>query len=156
MRFYRSQKGLAQNQKGLIALLIASIGFPVMGDEVKESSKPNIVLIMADDLGWKDLHCYGNEKLDTPALDQLAKEGMRFTNAYAAAPVCSPTRGAIMTGQSPARLRLTNHAPGHTDGFTLKDSNYAEAENVRNLALSYVTLAERLNDAGYRTAHIGK
>ena len=120
------------------------------------SPKPNIVVIMADDLGWMDLHCYGNERLDTPALDQLADEGMRFTDAYAAAPVCSPTRAAMMTGQAPGRLRLTNHAPGHKDGFSLEGSSLQEAESVRNLALSYVTIAERLSAAGYATAHIGK
>ncbi len=118
--------------------------------------RPNIVVIMADDLGWRDLHCYGNERIDTPHLDQLAREGMRFTDAYAASPVCSPTRAAMMTGQAPARLRLTNHAPGHADGFSLEDSDLAEAENVRNLALSYVTIAERLREANYATAHVGK
>ena len=118
--------------------------------------KPNIVVIMADDLGWRDLHCYGNEPVDTPVLDQLATESMRFTDAYAAAPVCSPTRAAMMTGQAPARLRLTNHAPGHKDGFSLEGSNLREAESVRYLALSYVTIAERLSEAGYTTAHIGK
>ena len=87
--------------------------------------KPNIVVIMADDLGWRDLHCYGNPQLDTPALDQLAAEGMRFTNGYAAAPVCTPTRAAMMTGQSPARLRITNHAPGNPDGFALEGSQSA-------------------------------
>ena len=71
--------------------------------------KPNIVVIMADDLGWQDTHCYGNEQLDTPAIDRLAAEGMRITNAYAAAPVCTPTRAAMMSGQSPARLWITKH-----------------------------------------------
>ena len=118
--------------------------------------RPNIVVIMADDLGWMDLHCYGNDRMDTPALDQLAADGMRFTDAYAAAPVCSPTRAAMMTGQTPGRLRLTNHAPGHKDGFALEGSNLQEAETVRNLGLSYVTIAERLSAAGYATAHIGK
>jgi len=120
------------------------------------AEQPNIVIIMADDLGWKDLHCYGNERLDTPAIDQLAAEGMRFTDAYAAAPVCSPTRAAMMTGQTPGRLRLTNHAPGHKDGFSLEGSDLQEAESVRHLDLSYVTIAERLSDAGYVTAHLGK
>lgn len=117
---------------------------------------PNIIVIMADDLGWKDLHCYGNESLDTPALDKLAADGMRFTDAYAAAPVCSPTRAAMMTGQTPGRLGLTNHAPGNKDGFSVEGSNLQEPETVRNLALSYVTIAERLSAAGYATAHIGK
>jgi len=118
--------------------------------------KPNIVVIMADDLGWRDLRCYGNAQLDTPALDQLAAEGMRFTSGYAAAPVCTPTRAAMMTGQSPARLRITNHAPGNPDGFSLKGSDLQEAENIRHLPLAAVTIAERLSSAGYATAHIGK
>ena len=116
----------------------------------------NIVVIMADDLGWMDLHCYGNDRLDTPAVDRLAADGMRFTDAYAAAPVCSPTRAAMMTGQTPGRLRLTNHAPGNKDDFSLEGSNLHEPETVRHLALSYVTIAERLAAAGYDTAHIGK
>jgi arylsulfatase A len=118
--------------------------------------RPNIVVIMADDLGRQDVHCYGNDRLDTPSLDQFAAEGMRFTDAYAAAPVCSPTRAAMMTGQAPARLHLTNHAPGNKDGFSLEGSNLQEPPTVRNLALSYVTIAERLSEAGYATAHIGK
>ncbi len=120
------------------------------------AKRPNIVVIMADDLGWMDLHCQGNAGLDTPALDQLAADGMRFTAAYAAAPVCSPTRAAMMTGQAPGRLGLTNHAPGNKDGFSLPDSNLREPPTERNLALSYVTIAERLSAAGYATAHIGK
>ena len=120
------------------------------------AEKPNIVVIMADDLGWRDLHCYGNALVDTPVLDQLAAEGMRFTNGYAAAPACTPTRAAMMTGQSPARLRITNHAPGNAVGFALKDSPLHEAENIRHLPLAAVTIAERLSSAGYATAHVGK
>lgn len=121
-----------------------------------DTQKPNIVVIMADDLGWMDLHCYGNKAVDTPALDKLATEGMRFTDAYAASPVCSPTRGAMMTGQSPGRLLLTNHAPGHKAGFSLEGSDLGEAESVRHLDLSAVTIAERLSAGGYVTAHLGK
>ena len=146
------------------ALLVPAIVFAaahgfhtsVRAESQSTPSKPNIIVIMADDLGWMDLHCYGNDRLDTPALDQLAGEGMRFTNAYAAAPVCSPTRAAMMTGQAPGRTDLTNHAPGHKDGFSLEGSDLQEAQSVRNLALSYVTIAERLSKAGYATAHIGK
>lgn len=116
----------------------------------------NIVVIMADDLGWRDLHCYGNVQIDTPYLDRFAEQGMRFTDAYAAAPVCSPTRAAMMTGQAPGRLWITNHAPGHPDGFSLEGSDLQEAETIRQLKLSYTTIAERLQAAGYATAHIGK
>lgn len=138
----------------LITALALLVAHPIHG--AKQTSPPNIVVIMADDLGWMDLHCQGNERLDTPSLDKLASEGMRFTSAYAAAPVCSPTRAAMMTGQSPARLALTNHAPGNKDNFSKEGSKLSEPKTERNLALKYVTIAERLADAGYETAHIGK
>ncbi|HJM64310.1 MAG TPA: sulfatase-like hydrolase/transferase, partial [Roseibacillus sp.] len=70
--------------------------------------KPNILFILIDDMGWMDLGCQGNSHLRTPNIDRFATEGMRFTDAYAPAPVCSPTRAALMTGHSPARLHLTN------------------------------------------------
>ena len=117
---------------------------------------PNIVVILVDDLGWMDLHCQGNPLLDTPQLDRLAKQGMRFTDAYAAAPVCTPTRAAMMTGKSPARLAITNHAPGHRPGFVPKGQDLAEAETLTYLPLGEVTIAERLKNAGYATGFIGK
>ncbi len=120
------------------------------------ASKPNILFILIDDMGWMDLGCQGNENLHTPNIDALAKDGIRFTDAYAPAPVCSPTRAAIMTGQSPARLKITNHLP-HQDRFTPKDSKILPAQMLNHLPLKYVTLAERLKqDAGYATAFIGK
>ena len=107
-------------------------------------------------MGWMDLGCQGNENLHTPNIDALAKDGIRFTDAYAPAPVCSPTRAAIMTGQSPARLQITNHLP-HQDRFTPKDSKILPAQMLNHLPLKHVTLAERLKeDAGYATAFIGK
>ena len=142
----------------LTILLIIPLAELRSADALKNDGKsyPNFVVIMADDLGWRDLRCYGNEKLDMPALDQLASEGMRFTNAYAASPVCTPTRAAMMTGQSPARLRITNHAPGNPVGFALPGTALHEAENLRHLPLAATTIAERLAAAGYATAHIGK
>jgi len=74
--------------------------------------KPNIVFILVDDLGWSDLGCYGATYYDTPNLDQLASQSIRFTNAYAASPVCSPTRAAIMTGKHPVRVGITDWIPG--------------------------------------------
>ena len=81
----------------------------------KTSRPPNIVFIMADDLGINDLACYGRKEHHTPNLDRLAKQGARFTNAYAAQSVCSPTRAALMTGKTPARLHLTTFLPGRAD-----------------------------------------
>ncbi|MFL2436510.1 MAG: sulfatase [Verrucomicrobiales bacterium] len=120
------------------------------------SSKPNVLFILIDDMGWMDLGCQGNKNLHTPNIDNLAKEGMRFTDAYAPAPVCSPTRAAIITGQSPARLQITNHLP-HQDRFTPKDSKLLPAKMLNHLSLESETLAERLKiDAHYATAFIGK
>jgi len=122
----------------------------------KKTAKPNIVVIMADDLGWMDLHFQGNKLLDTPNLDRLAEQGMRFTDAYAAAPVCTPTRAAMMLGLSPARLGITNHAPGHRDGFKPKGAELVGAKKRNYLRLDEVTIAERLKEAGYATGFIGK
>ena len=117
--------------------------------------RTNIILIMIDDLGWMDLHCQGNKRLDTPNIDKLASQGMRFTDAYAAAPVCSPTRAAIMTGQSPARLRITNHLPDR-EQFQPENAKMRSAQTLEHLPLEHVTLAERLKEAGYATAFLGK
>ncbi len=119
------------------------------------NKQTNIILIMIDDLGWMDLHCQGNDRLDTPNIDRLASQGMRFTDAYAAAPVCSPTRAAIMTGQSPARLRITNHLPDR-EQFQPDDAKLRSAQMLEHLPLQHVTLAERLKGAGYSTAFMGK
>ncbi|MSQ97400.1 MAG: DUF4976 domain-containing protein [Gemmataceae bacterium] len=120
----------------------------------QERSKPNIVIIVIDDLGWMDLGCQGNKRLHTPNIDRLASKGMRFTDAYSAAPVCSPTRAAIMTGQAPARLRLTNHIAGRD--FTPKDAKLNEAASLDHLPLNATTIAQLLKAVGYVTGFIGK
>ena len=73
------------------------------------AARPNIVFVLADDLGWSELGCYGNGFNETPHLDRLALDGMRFTQAYAAAPVCSPYRAALLTGQAPARIGILDY-----------------------------------------------
>ena len=115
--------------------------------------KPNILFIMADDLGWMDLACQGNKLVETPHLDKMAKEGMRFTDAYAAAPVCSPTRCAVLTGQAPARIGLTTHLPGK---FFPKDKRPQPAVLSPQLDTEHVTIAERMKEAGYKNAFLGK
>src|SRR5262245_58665525 len=94
-----------------------SLGFLANSIPPAQSAErpPNVVLIVADDLGWADLGCYGSRFHRTPHLDRLAREGMRFTQAYAACPVCSPTRAALLTGKYPARLHLTDWLPGRPD-----------------------------------------
>jgi arylsulfatase A-like enzyme len=111
---------------------------------------------MADDLGWKDLHCYGNDKIDTPHIDRLAQQGRLFTDAYSASPVCTPTRAALMTGESPARLNITNHAAGNPPNFRKPGTKLVEPIWLRHLPLERVTLAEQLKQAGYATGFVGK
>ncbi|MFT4604027.1 MAG: arylsulfatase A [Rhodothermales bacterium] len=121
-----------------------------------QTPPPNVVMIMIDDLGWTDLHVQGNPLLETPVIDQLAREGMRFTDAYAASPVCSPTRAAVITGLSPARLAITNHITGDQAQFQPPGARLRAAEMNNHLELDYVTLAERLDGAGYANGFFGK
>jgi arylsulfatase A-like enzyme len=113
----------------------------------------NVVLILADDLGWADLGCYGSTYHETPNLDRLAADSMRFTHGYSACPVCSPTRAAILTGKYPARLGITDWLPGRPDR---PDQRMKRPELVTDLPASEVTLAAALKKAGYATGHIGK
>jgi arylsulfatase A len=117
------------------------------------AAKPNIVFILADDLGINDLACYGRKEHHTPHLDQLARDGMRFTTAYCAQPICSPSRAAILTGKAPARLHLTTYLPGRADAPSQK---LLHPKIHQELPLEEVTLAEALKTNGYATACIGK
>jgi len=103
-----------------------------------------------DDLGWKDLGCYGSPFYETPNLDRLARSGMRFTDAYAAAPVCSPTRASIMSGKYPARVGLTNFIGGGAKGRLI------DAPYIDHLPLDETSLAAALRAGGYATWHVGK
>lgn len=142
-------------------ILVAIGGFlsteaEIYAQSPRISSVPNIVLILADDLGWMDLHCQGNPVLRTPRLDAFAAGGMRFTQAYAAAPVCSPTRGALITGLAPARLQITQHG---ADGPQFWPEDRKVQPPVAKHELSpenTTTLAEQLKTAGYATGFFGK
>jgi arylsulfatase A-like enzyme len=127
-----------------------------MGGWASADQKPNFVFILIDDLGWSDLGCYGNEVYETPNLDRLASEGMRFTDAYAACPVCSPTRASLMTGKYPARLGMTAHIPGSMHHRYPENAKYLPAESIWELPLAEVTFPERLKKEGYATGFIGK
>ena len=117
--------------------------------------RPNIVFILLDDLGWRDLTCYGSSFYETPNLDRLAMQGMRFTDAYAACPVCSPTRASLLTGKYPATLGLTDWIDWgiacHPRKGRLVDVPY-----IRQMPLSESSLARALRDGGYATWHVGK
>lgn len=113
-------------------------------------ARPNIVLILVDDLGWADLGCYGSTFYETPNLDRLAAQGVRFTDAYAASPVCSPTRASLMSGKYPAHVGVTQYIGGHSVG-ALCDVPYRH-----ELPISEYSVARALRDRGYRTWHVGK
>lgn len=122
------------------------------GGLVKMSRKPNIVFILIDDLGWADVGCYGSELYETPNIDRLAAEGMRFTDAYAACPVCSPTRASILTGKYPARLHLTDWIAGYNP----PKAKLKRPDWTMYLDTSETTISEALKPAGYVSASIGK
>ena len=114
--------------------------------------KPNIVFILIDDMGWPDVACYGSKFHETPNIDQLARQGMKFSDAYAACPVCSPTRASIMAGQYPARIGITDFIPGHWRPY----EKLIVPENRLELPLESVTIGEALKEQGYATCYIGK
>lgn len=117
------------------------------------AAKPNVVLVVIDDLGQTDLGCYGSTYHKTPHLDAFAKSGVMLKEAYAACPVCSPTRAALLTGKHPARLNITDWLPGRPDR---PDQRMNRPQIRQELPLEEVTLAEELKKAGYATAHVGK
>ena len=138
----------------LAAACSAQLIGPAYGNDTDVNpQRPNVVLIVADDLGGMDLGCYGSKFHRTLALDKLAASGVRFTDAYAACPVCSPTRAALMTGKVPARLHLTDWLPGRPDR---PDQILRRPTICQELPLAETTLAEALKAGGYATAHIGK
>ena len=112
--------------------------------------QPNILFILIDDMGWRDLGCFGSTFYETPTLDRLAAEGMLFTNAYASCPVCSPTRASIMSGKYPARVGVTQFIGGHNEG------KLADVPYLHYLPLEEVSVASALRDGGYQTWHVGK
>ena len=121
--------------------------------DARADTRPNIVLVFADDLGITDIGCYGRGEHHTPHLDRLAAEGVRFTAAYCAQPICSPSRAALMTGKCPARLNLTNYLPGRPDAPSQK---LRQPRIEGFLPLEEVTVAEVLKGAGYATGLFGK
>ncbi len=138
--------------KSIIAILSAltlaalAVGAP---DSV---TPPNVVLILADDLGWTDLACFGSDLHETPHIDRLAREGMKFTQNYSACTVCSPTRAALMTGKYPARLHITDWIPG-----AMPDNpKLLVPDWTKFLPLTEKTIADAFKAAGYATASIGK
>lgn len=119
------------------------------------TNRPNVIFILIDDMGWKDVGCFGSDFYETPNIDSLAAEGMLFTDGYAACPVCSPTRASILSGKYPATLGLTNYIDWHYHTHP-KKARLIDAPYVRDLSLEETTLATALKNNGYRTGHFGK
>lgn len=136
---------MARPLRLLLICLLLELAFanPSQADQPKPGP-PNVILIMADDLGYGDLSCYGSDSIRTPVLDQLARQGVRLTNFYAGCTVCTPSRMALLTGSYPARVGWR----GGVVGYGIKTFN--------GLAPEVTTLAERFQTAGYKTALIGK
>jgi arylsulfatase A-like enzyme len=131
----------------LLVTLILSVNL------ARGAEKLNLVFILADDLGWTDLSCYGSDLHESANLDRLATQGVRFTNAYAASPVCTPTRASILTGKHPARLHMTIWREAALERGNRK---LLQPVCLDSLPLAELTLAEILKDDGYYTAHVGK
>lgn len=135
--------------RGIAFILFLMSGIPSIS---WANEKPNIIFIFVDDMGWGDVGCYGNDFIDTPRIDQLARQGMRFTDFYAAGAVCSPTRCAVQSGQNQARIGITAHIPGHWRPF----ERVITPQTTMALPLDTITIAESLKRAGYRTGYVGK
>ena len=132
-----------------VSALIAAAG-PA---QAVESKKPNVIFFLVDDLGWSDVGCFGSTFYETPNIDKLAEQGVKFTDAYAACHVCSPTRASILTGKYPATIKLTDWIGGRGNKpFQV----LLNAEKTVNLPSVETTIAERLKSLGYETALFGK
>jgi len=135
------------------ALLLGSC---VNNDGLSKKTKPNIVFILVDDLGWTDTGCFNSSFYETPNIDKLAAEGMLFTNAYAACPVSSPTRASIMTGKYPARINTTDYFGASQPENWRRNSPLLPAAYQNKLPLKEITIAETLKANGYNTFFAGK
>ena len=152
----RRGRGLRRAQPsgrpGSLVGLILACAWWVVSSFAASAERPNVIVILADDLGWTDLACYGSDLYESPHLDQLAQDGVRFTANYSACTVCSPTRAALLTGKYPARLHITDWIPGMPPG----NPRLIVPDFTKHLPYEETTIAEILHDAGYATASIGK
>ena len=142
-------------KKTLFTTLLFCLSFWLAAQ--KSNSKPNVLIIFADDLGWADLSCYGSTFYETPHLDTLALGGTRFTHAYATSPVCSPTRASLMTGKYPVKTGVTDWIPGRqANGKAKPFEKMVGPKTAYELSLNETTLAEQVKKSGYNTFFAGK
>lgn len=141
---------------GALPAIFVFATFSIAAGEANKSQFPNIIFILADDLGWRDLGCYGHEIHGTPNIDKLASDGMRFTDGYAASPGCGPTRASILSGKYPSRTRYThNWLPPNPQEQPFWGEGMPRTKHAF-MKLEELTLAEALKDSGYQTAVVGK
>jgi len=138
----------------ILVLFWLTIVIPIMLFAKKKL--PNILFILIDDLGWKDLQCYGNTVHKTPNIDRLRSEGMMFTNAYSACPVSSPTRASILTGKNPARLQFTGHITANGRHRYPEYGRIIPPQDKMYVGLEEIMISEALKPLGYKTISIGK
>lgn len=138
----------------LIVAAVLALAAPGRAMAAGGPQRPNIVFVLADDLGWSDLACYGSKVHESPNLDRFAQRSVRFTDAYSASPVCSPTRASLMTGKCPARLHMTIWREAAEE--PPRNQRLLPPVAVANLSHSETTIAKRLQAAGYLTALVGK
>jgi len=143
-----------------ISIATAAATFlPAIGCKKKITKKPNIIFILADDLGYGELGCYGQEKIETPNIDKLAKNGMRFTQHYAGAPVCAPSRCVLMTGKHTGHAYIRGNDEWRERGDVWDYAKAVEDPNLegqRPIPAETVTIGKLLQKVGYKTAIIGK
>jgi arylsulfatase A len=149
-RFTMSNWRISNWLLGLLLIIGSFVGMP--GSEAAET-RPNFVVILCDDLGWGDLGCYGHPHIKTPNLDRLAQQGIRLTNCYSPAPVCSPSRVGLLTGRSPARAGVVDWIPEVKEG---NKNTQSDSRSLVHMRQEEVTLPRLLKEAGYATALSGK
>jgi uncharacterized sulfatase len=138
---------------GAVLLFLTACQSDSQKEDNRANVPPNIIFILADDLGWADLPTYGNTFNEAPNISRLSKQGMQYMNAYAAAPVCSPTRASIQSGQYPARVGIIDFIPGHWRPY---EEVIVPSNRSQYLPDSIITIGETLQSAGYATAYYGK
>ncbi len=152
--------------KNIETSVLMLFSFLLLGSISFADTKPNIIMIIVDDLGWRDVGAYGSESFETPHIDRLAEKGMSFSNSYASSPLCTPTRASILTGQTVGRLRITT-PEGHLTHLRFKDeakeSEIADPglpmtnpQTANRLPLDSITISKLLQDNGYATSFMGK
>ena len=141
-----------KNIINLMLFIIISIPFISCQIDYEQKKKPNVIFILVDDLGWNDLGYSGSTFYESPNIDSLSNDSFQFMNAYAASPVCSPTRASIMTGKHPSRVNITDWIPG----LDPKDKPLLGPKDLDELPLEETTIAEKLKESDYKTFYVGK